>query len=193
MAVTLPKTQYLTYQDYLAEPEIMQRYDILDGVRYLHTNPSRYHQRLLCNVFEVLRDYERLNRNGETLIEPCDILIRISPLHIRQADVMFMSHERLAQCKDENDPTPLLVAPELVVEIVSTGEMRQRIADKIADYASMDAKECWLVDTETKTVEILSLTKEVSQTIGIYTLTDTFESQALPNLSVRVDEIFASM
>ena len=193
MAVTLPKTQYLTYQDYLAEPEIIKRYDILDGVREFMTNPTVFHQDIALNIAEMLRAYQRRTRNGKVIMAPCDVLIRLSPLRTRQPDVLYISKERLAQCSDKRDPTPLLVAPELVVEIVSPSETKRRVTDKIADYISIGVQECWLVNSDTESVEVLSLTKEGSHTIGRYTLTDTFESQVLPNLSVRVDEIFASM
>ncbi len=39
--VTLPSL--LTYEQYMAEPETNQRYDIIDGVRFV-TNPTRRHQ-----------------------------------------------------------------------------------------------------------------------------------------------------
>ncbi len=192
MAVTLPKTQYLTYQDYLAEPEIMQRYDILDGVREFMTNPTVFHQDIALNIAEMLRAYQRRTRNGKVIMAPCDVLIRLSPLRTRQPDVLYISKERLAQCSDKRDPTPLLVAPELVVEIVSPNETKRRVADKIADYISIGVQECWLVNSDTETVEVLRLTKEGSQTVARYNNTDVLTSQVLPDLQVLVSDIFIS-
>ena len=39
-------TDRLTYEQYMAEPEIRRRYDILDGVRVFMTNPTIQHQKI---------------------------------------------------------------------------------------------------------------------------------------------------
>jgi Uma2 family endonuclease len=43
-------TERLTYEQYLAEPEIRRRYDIIDGVRVFMTNPTIQHQEIQGNV-----------------------------------------------------------------------------------------------------------------------------------------------
>ena len=40
-----PARDLLTYEQYLVEPEIVARYDIIDGVRIFMANPTRRHQR----------------------------------------------------------------------------------------------------------------------------------------------------
>lgn len=192
MAVAPKQTQYLTYEEYLAEPEIRQRYDILDGVRHFMTNPTRLHQGILLNIGEILRRYQRRTRTGKTFIAPCDVLIRESPLRTRQPDVLFISNERLAECKEETDPTPLLAAPELVVEILSPSENRRSVGEKLIDYCAIGVQECWLVRTEPQSIEMLRLTKEGFESAGHYNPKETFQSLAMTNLSVSVDEIFAS-
>jgi hypothetical protein len=47
----------LTYAEYLAEGETLERYDIVDGVREV-TNPTRKHQRLLLRIARLLQDFE---------------------------------------------------------------------------------------------------------------------------------------
>ncbi|MCX6382701.1 MAG: Uma2 family endonuclease [Armatimonadetes bacterium] len=192
MAIAPKQTQYLTYEEYLAEPEIMQRYDILDGVRHFMTNPTRLHQRVLMRICRILTRYEEESGAGEALIAPCDVLIRKSPLRTRQPDVLFISNERLAECKEETDPTPLLAAPELVVEILSPSENRRSVGEKLIDYCAIGVQECWLVRTEPQSIEVLRLTKEGFESAGHYNPKETFQSLAMTNLSVSVDEIFAS-
>lgn len=111
----------LTYEAYLAEGEVFRRYDILDGVRHM-TNPTRRHQRILIHLTRLLGTYEGVNGLGEVLVAPCDLLITRVPLRTRQPDVLFISHERLAQCPPPTDAAPLEVGPELVVEILSPSE-----------------------------------------------------------------------
>ncbi len=190
MAIALQQTQYLTYEEYLAEETIKRRYDILDGVRYFMPGPTFLHQDIALNLGEILRRYERQSLSGKAAIAPCDILIRMSPLRTRQPDVFFISKERLAQCNTA--VAPLLAAPELVVEILSPSESRRSVGEKLADYCAIGVQECWLVRTEEKSVEVLRLTKEGFESVGVYNAQESFQSLALTNLSVNVSEIFAS-
>ena len=82
----------LTYEQYLVEGEINQRYDIVDGVRDWMPNPTRQHQRIALNIAESFRVYERATRRGETIIAACDVLIQRNPLRTRQPDVLFISN-----------------------------------------------------------------------------------------------------
>lgn len=181
----------LTYEEYLAEDETLERYDIVDGVREV-TNPTRRHQRLLLRLARMFQDFEAASGAGQTLIAPCDILIRPSPLRTRQPDVLFISHERLAQAAPEDDPAPLEVAPELVVEILSPSNTRQDRAAKIEDYRQVGVRECWLVSPEAATVEVLQLSAEGAATHALFGLRDTARSAVFPGLQGPVEELFQS-
>src|SRR5438045_9765201 len=107
----------ITYEEYMAEDETSERYDFIDGVR-IGLNPTPRHQRILMNIVIVFHVYERVTRAGSALLAPCDVLIRKVRLRMRQPDVAFISIEQLAKNADENVPSPLDHAPELVVEIL---------------------------------------------------------------------------
>jgi Uma2 family endonuclease len=181
----------MTYEDYMAEGEVFKRYDIIDGVRIFMTNPSRLHQDYLLNLGELLRQYQRHMKSGRTYIAPCDVLIRRDPLRTRQPDVLFISHEQLEKCAPREDPAPLEATPELVVEILSPSETRRARFEKLRDYATIGVKECWIVSPQAETVEVLTLTEEGLERIGIYGVGQEVSSQSLPGLNVKVDEVFA--
>jgi Uma2 family endonuclease len=180
----------LTYEAYMAEGEIYRRYDILDGVRMDMPNPTRRHQDILFNVAEKLRAYERTSKCGKAILAPCDVLIRREPLRTRQPDVLFISHEQLAKCSDENDPAPLYAAPELVVEILSPSETPRMWEDKIADYCQVGVQECWMVSQGAETVEVLRLTQAGPEAIATYDQSQTLRSIVFPNLTIAVAAIF---
>jgi Uma2 family endonuclease len=182
----------LTYEDYMAEGEINRRYDILDGVRIYMTNPTRRHQRILGNIYILLRNYEFASGWGQALMAPCDVLIRRNPLRTRQPDVLFISNAQLARCGDPADPAPLEAAPELVVEILSPTETRAIRSDKLADYQSVGVQECWVVSPDTQTVEVLRLTPELVESVATYENDQTLRSVVFPDLTVPVAEMFAS-
>jgi Uma2 family endonuclease len=179
----------LTYEEYLAEGEVMQRYDIVDGVRYV-TNPNRRHQRILVRLTELLRAYERSSRVGEVLVSPTDVLISREPLRVRQPDVLFISYARLAHCAAEDDPEPLLVGPELVVEILSPSESRAVRAGKFEDYRRAGVDECWVIVPEARIVEVLRLNAGVIESMALYRADEEVISRIFPDLRVPVAALF---
>jgi len=191
MAIAIQhQPQLLTYEQYMDEGEVMLRYDILDGVRFV-SNPNRRHQTLLLNLGEAFRDYQRKQKTGRVQIAPRDVLIRRAPLRTRQPDVLFISTTRLAQNPPNTDPAPISPAPELVVEILSPSDTKKVLAAKIADYQSVGVLECWVVSLRARTVEVLSLTAEEVESVRVYDEMETVQSVQFPDLQVAVADILA--
>ena len=190
VAARTGKTEILTYERYLAEGEIMARYDIIDGVREYMPNPTRQHQKTAINIVEQMLIFERAYGTGEVCIAPCDVLITRVPLRIRQPDVLFISKEQLAKCAPATDPAPLEVAPELVVEILSPSEKPNVRDAKIRDYCAAGVKECWRVRLDNRTVEVLRLTADGAESVAVYAMGQTVRSLSFPDLAVSVNAIF---
>ena len=205
MAVAEPKadvpgvTRPMTYEEYMASPEEMARYDILDGWKVYRLygekqlpNPTRLHQRTQGNLYRAFYDYEVRSEAGQAIQPPCDVLvIRSGRLRARQPDVLFISRERLAQNPPSDDPAPLSPAPELVVEILSPSDKPAVLAAKVADYRSVDVREVWVVRTEAQTVEVVRLSVDEIETVGTYGAGEAAASLVFDGLTVNVDDIFA--
>lgn len=182
--------EVITYEDYLTEGEVFQRYDIIDGARIV-TNPTRRHQNAAGAIYEIFRNYQRASRRGKTYQPPCDILIREAPLRTRQPDALFMSNDRVALNPPEDDPAPLNPAPELIVEVRSPSDTEAVLNAKIADFCSVGVLEGWIVDMNSRTVEVLRLSPFEVESVRVYTLTETALSLCFPDLKVPVKDIFA--
>lgn len=180
----------LTYEEYLNEGATQDRYDIIDGVREF-MNPTRRHQKLLGNLYRTFYAYQQQLQNGEVVLAPCDILIGYSPLRTRQPDLLYIGTQRLNQNPPQDDPKPLHPAPELVVEILSPSDKPSVLDNKIADYCAVDVQECWIVNSETQTVEVLDLTPNGSQSVAVYHAGQSVFSLNFAGLAVAVDSIFA--
>ena len=93
MAMTteaLALTNELTYEAYMAEPQVEGRYDIVNGVREYMAGASYRHQRVSKNISKVFDRYEGMSGLGVTIYAPFDVLIRRFPrLQTRQPDVLF--------------------------------------------------------------------------------------------------------
>lgn len=182
----------LTYEAYIAEETDTRRYDILDGEKSYMPGVTDDHQDIAFNVGRVFREFGTRTGTGKMKIAPRDVLITRVPLRTRQPDVFFISNERHALNPAANDPAPLTAAPELVVEIISDSETERRFNAKVNDYCKVDVKECWKIQGEAKTVEVLRLSQTGAASVQVYGMGETVQSFTFPDLTATVEAIFAA-
>jgi Uma2 family endonuclease len=77
------------------------------------------------------------------------IYTRRNPDRVRGADIVFVSRERLP---DRPGKTFLEVAPDLVVEIMSTEERWQDVRQKIEEYFAIGVTHVWIVEPDNTAV-----------------------------------------
>jgi Uma2 family endonuclease len=179
------QTRRMTYEEYLKSPEIKQRYEIVDGKMIMAPAPTLEHQTILRQLFLRVHQFVTEHQLGEVWFAPLDILIQREPLRTRQPDLLFVSHERsgiLGQIIEG--------APDLVVEVLSPGNTRAAMEDKLGDYSRLGVRECWLVSPEARSVEVLELSQGNWQHLSMYGLGNQVQSNVLPGLALPVAEIF---
>lgn len=93
--------------------------------------------------YKIGREIERLKKGGVIIVE-CSILTSEG---VRVADVAWASDEFFAEFADK---TPYPKAPEICVEVVSPGNSRAEIEEKIRLYLEKGALEVWIVSTKNK-------------------------------------------
>lgn len=182
----------LTWEQYQSEGEVSGRYDIIDGERIFMPGPVWRHQRISKNLTGLLTRYEETSGHGQVVSAPFDVVIRRVPLHTRQPDVLFISQERWQEAGGADMMGALEVAPELVIEILSPSETLQQRESKIADYSAIGVQECWVVNMDLQTVEMMRLTLEGAETLATYGMGETVQSQVFPDLTIAVTDIFAA-
>ena len=180
----------LTYEAYMAEPEVEGRYDIVEGVRVFQPELSWDRQRIIGNFISGLIGYERAT-GGYVVPSTFDLLIRRSLLQIRQPDLLFISGARLAQGGGPPEIGPLKIGPELVVEIVWGGETQHVLNDKLNDYAHIGVDECWVVRPDDGTMEVLDSTPGGARSVATYGDGQAVASVVFPGLVVPVADVFA--
>ena len=179
------QTKRLTYREYLKTPEIKARYDIVDGVVTMAPAPSLEHQKILGQLYLSLHQFASDHQLGQVFFAPADVIIQREPLRTQQPDLLFVSSERTSILGDQVDG-----APDLVAEILSPSNTRSDLEAKLADYATLGVRECWLVSPEARSLEVLVLIEGswVRQTIS--GLAEHVQSQVLPELDLEVDRLF---
>src|SRR3712207_5229235 len=136
--VDTPKIR-MTADEYLAQPETMQRMDLIDGEVIVSPSPSLDHQDVSGNTYTLLRDKTKV-LGGKAYYAPLDIYF--DEQNVPQPDVIYLAPN--SRCV----PYKHILAgpPELVVEIISPGNTRHDKSKKFKLYERFGVLEYWLVD-----------------------------------------------
>ncbi|MGH8059920.1 MAG: Uma2 family endonuclease [Candidatus Entotheonellia bacterium] len=143
---TATDTKKLIYDDYVALPEMRQRYEIIDGELSMAPAPTPTHQWIRWNLYRLLHPFVSRNRLGVVLMAPVDIVIRRDLLRTRQPDVLYLSAQRsgITSGSQHRGMQRLQHAPDLAIEILSPSNVRHGIGDKLENYRTIGVRECWL-------------------------------------------------
>ena len=145
-----------------------------------------------ANIVMALDSHVQAKYLGVVLFAPVDIILQRQPLRTRQPDVLFIHKDKLSGTGlDAIEELQILeIAPDLVVEVLSSSDTEKVLLGKLSDYQRIGVKECWLVSREARSVEVLQLTKEQSQSLGLFGLGETLQSQVLPDFQLAINVIF---
>ena len=191
-SVAAAKTHIQTYEEYLALPETMQRYEIINGEIIMPPSPTVEHQWIVGRLFRALDRYVEEHQLGYVFMAPLDVQIPDERFRTRQPDLLFISVERsgFTDRSSVRGIQLLDVGPELVVEVLSSSDTPKIIREKLADYQKIGVCECWIISPESETVEVLSLTSNTTARITFGGIGDRIKSRVLPGLTLLVDEVF---
>ncbi len=180
----MPKSKIkFTYQDYKNLPESeTKRYELLEGELIMVPSPTTYHQRISRNLEHILWDLVRKHDLGFIYNAPLDVVF--SEQDVAQPDIIFILKEHSQIITEEN----IQGAPDLIIEILSPATAERDRTYKRTLYARNGVKEYWLVDPDKRTIEVMILTEEGFQQVGVYNKTLT--SPILPGLSLNLSEVF---
>jgi Uma2 family endonuclease len=158
-----------------------KRYEIIDGELFVTRAPHR-------NICSRLQEWSEISQLGEAVPTPGLIFNEADNVI---PDVIWISHERLAQCMDEAGH--LTGAPELVVEILSPGstnERRDREA-KLKLYSTQGVQEYWIVSRELQQIEVFRRENAVLKRAATFLASDTVTSPLLPGFAALVTAFFS--
>ena len=121
---------------------------------------------------------------GKVRVGEVGIYIRRDPDTVRAADILFISGERYAR---KGESAYLDVAPDLVVEIMSPGDVWSNVMQKLREYLGIGVRLVWIVDPPSRSVYAYRALTDVRE----FTADDTLPGDdVLPGFSVKVSELF---
>jgi len=185
----VPNTLGWTTRDLAAMPDDggWKRYEIIEGELYVTRAPHIRHQRTGGRIFFALESWSRQTQLGEPfenlglVFTPSDAVI---------PDLVWVSCDRLTTGVDEAGH--LTVAPELVVEILSPGELNQQRDKevKLKLYSRYGVQEYWIVSWQQQTLEIYRRADAQLQRVSTLLGDDMLTSPLLPGFSMTIAQIF---
>ena len=145
---TAPRERLHTIDDYYALPED-QRVELIDGVFYDMSAPAVVHQRILGELYSLLRECAEQHRMPcEVLLSPCDVRLDEDMYTMVQPDLLVMCREV------SNRAIRIEGAPDLVVEILSPSTRMKDMILKLHKYQNAGVREYWIVDPKHRAVTV---------------------------------------
>ena len=176
-------TVKFSYDDYLLLPD-GRRHEIVDGDLRVVPAPNIRHQRISRNLEFALGEYIRQNDLGELLHAPCDVLLAQD--NVVQPDILFVAKDRLGIIGSACVEGP----PDLIIEILSEGTKHGDRILKRKLYARFAVSEYWIVDPESKTIEVLRWSEAGYETAAVYPQSGAVSSELFPALRLKLKDIF---
>jgi Uma2 family endonuclease len=178
----------LTYDDFLLFPDDGKRHELIDGEHHVTPSPNIKHQRVSMNLVRAMLWYLDAHPVGEIFSAPLDIVL--SQHDVVEPDLFYVSHERAAQVLS---PQNARGAPELVIEIASTGTRKRDETIKRRLYERHGVSEYWVVDPEVDAIRVYRragnrFDRAVELTCERH---DVLTTPLLPGLEIVLTRIFA--
>ena len=172
-----------TYADYRNTPED-KRYELIDGELIMASAPRIIHQRTERKLVTLLDTFVEQNGLGEIFYAPTDVVL--SDTDVVQPDILFVSNARAHIITEDN----IRGAPNLVIEILSPSTAQRDRTLKRALYAKHGVQEYWLVDTDARTIAVLTLADHGFELAVVYGEGQTLASPLLPGFALDLDLVF---
>jgi Uma2 family endonuclease len=160
-------------------PNDGNRYEVIDGVLYMTTAPSFFHQWIASRIIRMLQT--QIEDPGVGLVAFAPIGLLMPGCDPVQPDIVVVLSEDRGMIYDRR----INGVPALIVEVLSPSNAEKDTAIKRAAYARAGVPEYWIVRPTERDLLVLS---QPDLALGDYLHTVTFtQSQALisPTLPLR--------
>ena len=181
---TSPLVKTYTLQEFwdLPEPADRSKLELIKGVLYMTPPPGHFHNEAFADlIIQLQRAVDRHHYRGKIYAPRAAIWVDDDTY--LEPDLMYISDELKAQMKVGH-----WTRADIVVEIISINNADYDRKTKSDTYRAMGVREMWLIDTDTKEVEVRSF--EAGKT-AVFKSGDTIRSQVLPKIEIPVTALFS--
>lgn len=176
------------YEDFRRWVQDQPGYWILvRGVPMLSPSPSRKHQRVSLRFELLLVETVLRPGRGEVYDAPLDVKLREDTVY--QPDLLVVLREHADRLRE----THIEGAPDLIVAILSPSTAHLDLLEKRYDYAQAGVREYWIVDPDTRRVELYSLEGDRRTLVETARDQGRIRSRLIPDLEVDLEELFRDL
>jgi len=174
---------HYTYSDYI-KWEDDKRWELINGVPFLMSAPSRQHQSISRNLVVQLGVMLK-GRPCEVFHAPFDVR-----LDADTSDDTVVQPDIIVICdSDKLDATGCIGAPDFIIEILSPSTKTRDKNEKFDLYRRVGVKEYWIVEPETKKV-FTHVFADSDNITRIYNETDSVPVFVLSGYVINLAEVF---
>jgi Uma2 family endonuclease len=179
-----PRQGDWTYEEYAALTADGECYEIVQGVLVMSPSLEFVHQRFVTRLTMYLGQTVILNRLGEVITSPFDVVL--APQEVYQPDIVVVLNEHLERVQRQC----VMGAPDLVVEVISPSSKLYDRVNKHMAYEKAGIPEYWLVNPHTQTVELFVLESGKYRSQGAFEGEQTLPSRIVPEMTTPVARFF---
>lgn len=180
----LAKEHRYTPDDLLAMPD-GERYELVGG------ELMERHMGLLESVIgdklqRLIGNYVEANHLGWTPNAECGYrCFAEEPARVRRPDASFIAGDRLSEGELRQGFVP--IPPDLAVEVVSENDLYAEVRRKVGEYLSAGCRLVWVVDPESRSVEVWRL----DGSVALLRSDAVLDGEAvLPGFQYRIADLF---
>jgi Uma2 family endonuclease len=136
-----PIRRRASYEEYLATASETRITEWANDEIIEYMPPNAFHQKITWFLFSLLHNFAERFDLGLVGAGPFEVKLWAGG-PAREPDVFFLSEARLSSLGEQR----FTGAPDLVVEVVSPGSVREDRVRKFTEYEQAGVREYWLVD-----------------------------------------------
>ena len=182
----LKEEEYFTYADFLEWDESV-RAELHDGEVYMMAPPLRVHQEVFIQLVLQIGNYLK---GKKCKLYPAPFGVRLFPKKDKSDDTVFEPDIVVICDQEKLDDRGCNGAPDLVIEILSPSTAKYDRVYKFRKYQKAGVREYWIVDPETKTVQVCLLEND-RYVVDVYEDPEKVPVFVLEGCEVDLKEVFA--
>ncbi len=177
-----PQSQWAE-ADYFALPDTNRLIELSEGELVMPPHPTETHQRVVLNLVRLLDAFVITNDLGVVRFAP--LPVRLWPGKIREPDILFVAEEHADRIGEK-----VYGPPDLAMEVTSLSTRRTDRVEKFVEYMQAGVREYWIVDPDSRTVEVFVLREGAYELLGKWGIGERARSEVLEGFGLAVEEVF---
>ena len=182
MTTTLQRS---TANELFEMPDDGSRYELVRGELRRMSPSGSEHGAIIINISVLLAYYVRSKKLGVCFGAETGFKIASDPDTVRAPDVAFIRRERIPESGIPKKFWPGV--PDLAVEVLSPGDTRREVDEKVEDWLEAGARAVWVINPKRRSVSVYRPASDVTR------LSEADEldgGEVVPGFRCKVSEIF---